>query len=334
MRNDWDYPALREFQEPVKVPTKSHSNDRQETVAGFKFHTPTHNDRLKDPNAAGLDFEPLQWRERACSSASDTEVEVEEESAAGSATSRSSTSQKSPKKDLKNEEIDSVGADFKHRRMARKRKRQKALEEEMTWNAGLAHWMARRDDWCGAHTTKQVQDLETKKQSADEERSVGSTGASTGSTPRTSTSSTSPNSPRSSVPTSQSSGTPETSPQTTAVLKPVPVSPFEVLVPVAPPILQDHPIRRTITAARYPDIYSKIILQSRTPSVPINLQTMVNALIKGWKDDGEWPPKPAPLEKSIRKKKGSNESGLKHGVKAVGRVLRITSNDHGEKEKG
>ncbi|KAI9666951.1 MAG: hypothetical protein M1831_001456 [Alyxoria varia] len=36
-------------------------------------------------------------------------------------------------------------------------------------------------------------------------------------------------------------------------------------------------------------IYSKVILQSLTPSVPINLQVLVSALVSGWKRDGEWP---------------------------------------------
>lgn len=73
----------------------------------------------------------------------------------------------------------------------------------------------------------------------------------------------------------------------------------------------------------YPEIYNKIILQSRTPSIPINLLTLINALVQGWKDDGEWPPKPGPLEKSFTRKKGGDGS-LRSGVKAVGRVLRLT----------
>jgi hypothetical protein len=88
------------------------------------------------------------------------------------------------------------------------------------------------------------------------------------------------------------------------------------------------------------------VLQSRTPSVPINLRTLLSALVAGWKADDEWPPKPSaahPPEKSIGRKKaagvphgkagrrkdagGEREretEGLRHGVKAaVGRVLRL-----------
>jgi hypothetical protein len=114
------------------------------------------------------------------------------------------------------------------------------------------------------------------------------------------------------------------------------------LIPLAPPLLPTtHPVRARITPASYPEIYSKIILQSRTPSVPINLGTLLAALVAGWKADDEWPPKPsatALLEKSIGRKKASASGatahraqrrdgegeGLRHGVKAaVGRVLRL-----------
>ena len=59
--------------------------------------------------------------------------------------------------------------------------------------------------------------------------------------------------------------------------------------------------------------------------------------MQGWKDDGEWPPKAGPLEKSIGRKKSGGESSIKSGVRAVGRVLRITSvsgESSKEKEKG
>ena len=54
--------------------------------------------------------------------------------------------------------------------------------------------------------------------------------------------------------------------------------------------------------------------------------------MRGWKDDGEWPPKQGPIEKSVARRKGSTATGLKDGVKAVGRVLRITGGEsHKEK---
>ncbi|KAL2036435.1 hypothetical protein N7G274_010836 [Stereocaulon virgatum] len=59
-------------------------------------------------------------------------------------------------------------------------------------------------------------------------------------------------------------------------------------VPLAPPLL---PTRASILPATYSTLYTKIILQSTTPNIPINLSTVVSALVQGWKKDGEWPPK-------------------------------------------
>lgn len=91
-------------------------------------------------------------------------------------------------------------------------------------------------------------------------------------------------------------------------------------------MLPNHPIRRRITPALYPEIYSKIIVSGRTPSVPINLLTLTRALVQGWKDDGEWPPKQGPVEKSIGRRKGTGESVVR---RAVGKVLRITTGGSG-----
>ncbi|KAF2173059.1 hypothetical protein M409DRAFT_62683 [Zasmidium cellare ATCC 36951] len=178
---------------------------------------------------------------------------------------------------------DSVGTQLSERRVKKKRKRFVALEREMEWNDGLAHWMRRRDA-CPS-TTPDLAAIST-----------------TTSTPTT----------------------------TTQII----LSPTELLLPIAPPLLPNHPVRRKITPNMYPEIYTKIILQSRTPSVPINLRTLVHALVQGWKTDGEWPPKAAPLEKSIGRKRGSHSSGLREGVKAVGRVLRLTGTGTGEVGRG
>ena len=42
-------------------------------------------------------------------------------------------------------------------------------------------------------------------------------------------------------------------------------------------------------------------------------------------DDGEWPPRPGPVEKSLAKKKG--HGSVKDGVKSFARVLRITGGE-------
>ncbi|KAH8705631.1 hypothetical protein BGW36DRAFT_367920 [Talaromyces proteolyticus] len=52
-------------------------------------------------------------------------------------------------------------------------------------------------------------------------------------------------------------------------------------------------VRSSITPALYPSIYSKVVLQSLTPTVPINLADVTKAIVTGWKADGQWPPKPS-----------------------------------------
>ncbi|KAJ5688750.1 hypothetical protein N7462_003142 [Penicillium macrosclerotiorum] len=68
----------------------------------------------------------------------------------------------------------------------------------------------------------------------------------------------------------------------------------EPLIPVAPPfIAPTNPIRATINPSIYPSIYTKVVVQGMTPTVPVNLADLTKAMVQGWKADGQWPPKPA-----------------------------------------
>lgn len=68
----------------------------------------------------------------------------------------------------------------------------------------------------------------------------------------------------------------------------------EPLIPVVPSIISvTNPIRAAITQSMYPSIYTKVVVQGLTPTVPINLADVTRAMIQGWKSDGQWPPKPA-----------------------------------------
>ncbi|KAK3711347.1 hypothetical protein LTR37_009727 [Vermiconidia calcicola] len=321
IQDDWDYPPLPASQSSVRR-SRTAGGGVENKIAGFRFHTPDDytSEALASGAPAHLGFEAVDWHEREYSS---------DESETDSPTSTNSRDSK--QRGYRFEGPDSVAAQISDRKLARKRKRQEALDKEVTWNDGLAHWLARRDAWCGAHTAQQVQILESGT-----DVHASSSSASIASTPRTSTSSTT------SV-TSQVVSSPSTTPELALeqpAVNAIPPGPSsEVLVPVAPPILVNHPIRRRITPDIYPEIYTKIILQSRTPSVPINLAVLIRALIQGWKDDGEWPPKQGSVEKSVgRKKSSGHESALKHGVKAVGKILRITGGESSmssnAKEKG
>ena len=139
--------------------------------------------------------------------------------------------------------------------VSRKRKRKRRLREEMEWNDGLRTYVERRDAWAGARTRTPPQVPESPVDSPYSQARPPANGS-----------------------TNTSTTTSSSSPRT--------------LVPVAPPILPpDHPIRATVQPATYPQIYSKIIIQGLTPTVPINLKDVVNSLVVGWKKDGEWPPK-------------------------------------------
>lgn len=67
----------------------------------------------------------------------------------------------------------------------------------------------------------------------------------------------------------------------------------EPLIPVVPSLIATtNPIRASITPAMYPSIYSKVVVQGLTPTVPINLADVTKAMVQGWKADGQWPSKP------------------------------------------
>ena len=326
VRDDWEYPPLPAYQRPVRKRKAEEETPTQETVAGFKFHNPSNHDRLALAQSVPLDFEPVEWRERDYSTdESDGDESVDTPSSTGS-----------KKSTYKFEGPDSVGVQILDRKLARKRQQQRDLDEEVEWNEGLAHWLARRDAWSGAHTSHQIQLLERSRGESTED----SAPPSATSTPRSSTSSQGSQATPASPVASSPSTTPETEPSHTLINTRPPVPPSDLLVPLVPSILVNHPVRRRITPEVYPEIYAKIIIQGRTPSVPLNLLNLTRALVQGWKDDGEWPPKSTPAENSIgRKKSSGHESSLRSGVRAVGRVLRITSvsgesSVGGSKEKG
>lgn len=68
----------------------------------------------------------------------------------------------------------------------------------------------------------------------------------------------------------------------------------EPLIPVAPPFISaENSIRATINQSIYPSIYTKVVVQGMSPTVPVNLADLTKAMVQGWKADGQWPPKPA-----------------------------------------
>ncbi|CAO2650912.1 Nn.00g092090.m01.CDS01 [Neocucurbitaria sp. VM-36] len=170
---------------------------------------------------------------------------------------------------------DSIGHAVARTREARRKRRKERLERDMAENEGLRIWVERRDIWTGAasvqkYGTKRQRHLDRPPSTAED------------------SSEEDPTTPTGSESQSFESATPET---------------FD-LVPVAPRLLATNPIRASITPKAYSDIFQKIVVSSRTPSVPINLADMTKALVQGWKDTDEWPPRPGILDPLAGKKRG------------------------------
>lgn len=189
---------------------------------------------------------------------------------------------------------DSIGSAVELKALRRKRRRRAALEEEMKENEGLRMFVERRDAWTGVASVKKYG---TVGRSANDQ---------TGPQPihpvRTSVDLADLSSSNAPTPMSVDS---QTSVPTGNPLHGEIITSTESLVPVAPPLLPDNAVRKSITPKAYPDIFNKIVVSSRTPSVPINLADMTKALVAGWKENGEWPPKVAPLDPLAGKKRSA-----------------------------
>ncbi|EWC47598.1 hypothetical protein DRE_03218 [Drechslerella stenobrocha 248] len=91
-------------------------------------------------------------------------------------------------------------------------------------------------------------------------------------------------------------------------------------VPIGKSRFRTNAFYNAVVPEAYPQLYQRIIIKGNTPSIPINLQHMTNALVEGWKADGQWPPKPTRPEPPITRKKavGISESMVKR-VFGIGR---------------
>ncbi|KAF1963126.1 hypothetical protein CC80DRAFT_434596, partial [Byssothecium circinans] len=281
-----------------------------------------------DPNATRQARRFLQGRVRndwdwpdapECWSASDEEVRNVESfreryygTSSPSASDNDSTTQNDP---YQFEGPDSIGQALDRQKESKKRKKREQLQEECSVNEGLRIFCERRDRWTGVDSVR--------KYALGGKRALSSDV----STPMETDTQASPT-------------TPDSAPTNRTHSQPIPTSP-EPLIPIAPTLLPDNPTRQAIGPKTYSDIYSKIVLQSRTPSVPINLADMTKALVQGWKENGEWPPKAAPLDPLAGNKRiglvgvgnGKTESGvagepflshhphLQKGVEGVKRML-------------
>lgn len=224
---------------------------------------------------------------------------------------------------------EAIGDAVDRTRSQRRKRRRMRLEEEMAENEGLRMWVQRRDAWTGASSVRKYGPGSAKQPPA----TIPQHDSGNGAEDTMQLDSASP-APASAV-TGESEGR----------------DTFD-LVPVAPRLLADNPIRASINPKAYSDIYAKIVTSSRTPAVPINLSDMTRALVQGWKDTNEWPPKIGAVDPLAGRKRGaggvlgggrdgSSGSGFIHrhphlekGVGSVKKILHLNGGHHGEGKEG
>ncbi|XXG97547.1 hypothetical protein Hte_003852 [Hypoxylon texense] len=221
---------------------------------------------------------------------------------------------------------DAVGTSVKSAVLAKSAKRRKAVRDEMEWNDGLACFNARRDAWTGAKAARVRPKPVSPTTTSPTTKRLSFWGHLAHSS--------SPSSPTESGVTSplSPSGT-RTSGDTTVVAssdaefketkskEDTSTFPVETLVPIPQPLLPPTtPMRASITPAAYLTIYDKIVLQSATPSCPVNLNDVVRSCVTGWKRDGEWPPRatePPPVVAVRKKKKKDSADSRAHASRRM-----------------
>lgn len=344
VRNDWDWPP-----------------DQKPAADGT---TP-------DVTAHALENqEPVAYKERYYGSTDDSALSEEEEEEGndeGHDKDNISGAEDVGKKEAyRFDSPDAVGGMLEEQAQRRKRKRRKMLEEEMRYNTGMRCFIERRNAWTAAKRRSGDKNRTTMEKELKKDRDDASDTESADdlSIAETATSANDPDAidpsrfhPSNLVgpgPANRASNEPAYGlPIFEGVLPDA-----DPLIPVPPPLVSpDNFLRKSLTPKTYPEIYSKIVLGSRTPTIPINLSDMTHALVQGWKDSGEWPPRSSALEpamagrrsratakleavigldghEQVQQSNGIGEGLFAHhphfrrGVEGMKRVLRLSSHEH------
>ncbi|KAI0385276.1 hypothetical protein F5Y04DRAFT_245435 [Hypomontagnella monticulosa] len=205
---------------------------------------------------------------------------------------------------------DAVGTSVKAAALAKSAKRRRAVRAEMEWNDGLACFNARRDAWTGAKAARIRPKPTSPTPTSPTAKRLSWWHLSTSPLPSSPTDSTGASAPLSPSATRTSGDTTVVS--SDAECKEAKAKedtsnyPVETLIPIPQPLLPAAtPMRASITPAAYTTIYDKIVVQSATPSCPVNLSDVVRSCVTGWKRDGEWPPRPMdpPPVVAVRRRK-------------------------------
>lgn len=264
------------------------------------------------------------------------------------------------------ESPDSVAHYIDRKIQARKRKKKRLFEEEMGWNTGLCYFMRRRNAWTGAVSPDSVKEVEEVEEVEEEQGPLKPppsdipasedlekkepNSAENESPTDAEVSPYAPESPQElesiRVAADSDSGIVMASPSSeTALPETTPYDPpadssalTTILIPIPQPLLAaTHPVRYSIMSRSTSELYEKVVRDSRTPAVPINLAHMMRVIVQGWKDEGNWPPKGSIVQSinlgdtaSVGKdgKAGAILGGghrhLRQGMESVKRVLRLS----------
>lgn len=306
---------------------------------------------LRQPNVA-------QWRIREpASSESDSDLDP--------ALRRAIESHKSRKGDpYRFESPDAIKASV----LERGRRRRADLEQEMKWNPGLRFYMERRDAWTGSRKRRDVEQRTTKRQRAlinilsrertnsksidlngDADEKVESLQGSTSSTQQSrdllEDLSLSEKKSRDTTSTTDNNTSNEDYGFDGSTGDDGDIEDYdddrsfdsdESMIPVMESFIDtSNPVRSSITPALYASLYSKVIVQGLTPTIPINLADVTKALVAGWKADGQWPPKPTipPPGSDVptRKKGAKAQSSTKNDDATASGVVGRPATTHGRK---
>ncbi|KAJ8060074.1 hypothetical protein OCU04_011684 [Sclerotinia nivalis] len=204
-----------------------------------------------------------EWRERDIWESDPSESESEDPTSPKGPININSPDKESP---FRFDSPDSVGQMVKQRQAARRRRHKKKLAAEMEWNTGVHCYVERRDAWTCARRVPPP--------TGREPRGIENTPVHTNGNPHQAVDDF-----------SDSEG-------------------WDTEVPVAKSLLPpDNAMRASINPQAYSTIYDKVIIQSLTPSCPINLSDVIQSCVHGWKRDGEWPPTSSFPEPSLAGKK-------------------------------
>jgi hypothetical protein len=259
-------PALTEYEADLTSKDRMKQKDAIKSILAAKVRTdwdfPKQDDyvdlqvadALPDADSEGA----LEWTERA-----DWASEVSEGEEVGTPKTEAPEKPRRTSFFRSHSQLESVGETLRQSVEKRKLRRQKRLNAELDYNEGLRCFVARRNAWTGAKRVKHRRGnaplaLHT---AGDASKSPA----------------------RSEGHTEEKDGNEADSEDEEIV---------DTFIPIAPPMLPPStPMRKNMTSRAYGTIYDKVILQSQTPFCPINLGTVVNSCVHGWKRDGEWPPK-------------------------------------------